>query len=699
MVQERQLKAIVISDVVDSSIQIFADELIAIQRIKEDLNLIREELQRNGGSLVKSLGDGLLATFDVPTQALEFVQNVVRRLSERGRQSLSHRFGLHTGEIYVDGDDIIGQGVHLASRLQTVSPANGVAFLRSTYELIDPRLRRLAVSMGEIGLKGLPEPVHAYYLGQEELLLFAGVHDNATPQLETLLLDTPFDMVRPLGRSAQKLTLLLQERQRDRLAVMKLIPATSSLVEALQVEAACLDRLRHPRIPRVLDGFARAGHYCFVQEYIPGPSLHGSLDLLRRKQRLAELLRQVLQVLQVVHAAGLVHGDIHPANLIPAPEGGQLFLVDFSLLKARIGDRRDPSSGGLVIGSELGRPFFSAPERVRFSRLTPASDLYALGVTALSLYTGQDPSSLYDECQGCWQMEGLDQEVAGWLAPLLQDLPARRLQQATDALRLLDQPPGAPAALPPPGKPAVARGASVQPGVRKPELRALLVTTYGPMVELLLESQPSLIPAAQLPALQERLVMAGLAEVDVAEAFQRAQPPPSDGDGCGSAGDDAPAPVAAPAVLPPVAADEADSDRQLASLRQAIGPIADLIWTDELQVAAGQDPDRYRTLLIQAAVPEEIAAALCLPPAVAAPAEPQPTPLERNVHAVETESVESEDPRRLLVELVGPIGISLWERVADQPAASRPSALIALVETYGLDKLLIEELRRRLEPR
>ena len=83
-VSDRQLKAIVFSDVVDSSVKIFADELIAIQRIKEDLTLIREELQRHGGSLVKSLGDGLLATFDGPTQALQFVQAAVQKLSARG---------------------------------------------------------------------------------------------------------------------------------------------------------------------------------------------------------------------------------------------------------------------------------------------------------------------------------------------------------------------------------------------------------------------------------------------------------------------------------------------------------------------------------------------------------------------------------------------------------------------------------------
>jgi class 3 adenylate cyclase len=72
--QERHLKVVLFSDVVGSSERIFADELIAIQHIKEDLALIKETLQRHGGCLVKSLGDGLLATFDAPTPALEFIQ-------------------------------------------------------------------------------------------------------------------------------------------------------------------------------------------------------------------------------------------------------------------------------------------------------------------------------------------------------------------------------------------------------------------------------------------------------------------------------------------------------------------------------------------------------------------------------------------------------------------------------------------------
>ena len=675
--RERQLKAIVFSDVVDSSVKIFADELIAIQRIKEDLTLIREELHRHGGSLVKSLGDGLLATFDGPTQALEFIQAAVQKLASRGRQSLAHRFGLHTGEIYADGDDILGQGVHLASRLQTVSPANGVAFVRSTYDLIDPRFRRLALAMGEVELKGLPEPMQVFSLGAEQLLHFGQANAAGGVQLDTLLADTPFELVRPLGRSTAQQTLLLRERQRERQAVMKLIPAGPALVEALQVEAACLDRLRHPRIPRVLDGFARSGLFCFIQEYIPGPSLQGSLDLLRRKQRLAELLRQVLQVLEVVHAAGLVHGDLHPANLIPAQEGGSLFLVDFSLLKARIDARRAQSDGFVTGVSEIGRPFFSAPERARFGRLTPAADLYALGVSALALYTGQDPAVLYDEARGYWSLEGVDPEVAGWLAPLLEDLPARRVQQAADALCLLDQPRAAVAA---PG--AVAAAAPAGGVVSKALLHSRLVSTYGPMVELLLDGQPSQIPAQQLAGLQERLVAAGLALLDVQEAIRQAQLDPAPAAGVAPVQ----APPSAPAAPAPVVAAPL-----LEALRLAIGPIADLLWTAEMAAAAGE-PLRLQGLLQQAGVPEAAARSVAELAGVAEPAAsvaPQPVAAQPSAAAV--------DGEQLLLRLIGPIGSGVWADVAHVPEPERLAALEVRLRGYGLDEASLAELRRQLE--
>ena len=711
--QARHLRAIVFSDVVDSSLKIFADELIAIQRIKEDLSLIRDAVQSHGGLLVKSLGDGLLVTFDGPTQALQFIQSAVEALSARGRQSLAHRFGLHTGEIYADGDDILGQGVHLASRLQTVSPANGVAFTRSTYELIDPRFRQLAWGMPDVELKGLPERMDLYCLGPEELLRFGRAPLETGLNVDALLEGTPYSVVRLLSRSKERNTLLLKESQRDRHAVLKLIPADAALEEALRVESACLDRLRHPRIPRVLDVYAQRGIFCFIQEHIAGPSLHGSLDLLRRKQRLAELLRQVLQVLEVVHAAGLVHGDIHPANLILPDSDGAPFLVDFSLLRARTEARRQQPEGGEPSLSEFGRPYFTAPERARFGRITPAADLYALGVSALLLYCGGEPSTLYDETLACWKLEGLDLEVQRWLAPLLEDQPARRLKHAADALQLLDQPSPELVSYAAPHSPLPIR--SRVDGLRQPvskvALHDHLVVIYGPMVGLLLESTSSTIEPHQLPSLQERLVGAGLALADVEEAMCKAQlktpDVPVGGDLEIMASLEPLVDLSQPLTAPPETGLQA---ALLALLRDRVGPIADFILTTELGAAAQHDPAFFRTELQNSSVPVEVIDELLAKAATvaaqwsaserevssaSAPKAAPPAVLRAEEESAAPTAIEDDQLRAHLTELIGPIGLTLFEQVRDLSKADQPRAVLEALRRYGVDEALLDELALR----
>ena len=707
--QARQLRAIVFSDVVDSSLKIFADELIAIQRIKEDLHLIRDQVQIYGGQLVKSLGDGLLVTFDAPTQALRFIQAAVQALRQRGRQSLTHRFGLHTGEIYADGDDIIGQGVHLASRLQTVSPPNGVAFTRSTYDLIDPRFRQLAHGMGAVELKGLPERMDLYSLGPEDLLRFGGAPEEGGINVEALLKDTPYSVVRTLSRASTRNTLLLQERQRDRQVVLKLIPADAELEHALRVEAARLDRLRHPRIPRVVDVYAQSGIFCFIQEHIAGPSMQGSLDLLRRKQQLATLLRQVLQVLEVVHAAGLVHGDIHPANLISPDSDRAPFLVDFSLLKARTEVERPSLETSSQSLSERGRPYFTAPERVRFGRITPSTDLYALGVSALLLHTGQDPSQLYDETLARWTLDSLDPEVQHWLAPLLEDQPARRVQRASDALQLLDQPaafstagpagssasaaspldaqvPPSPASLPPLGVDPV-------PLISKAAFHDQLVETYGPMVALLLEAVPTLVPPESLLALRQKLVQAGLAVADVDAAIRVAADAVPTAPAAGEPGPEitaaiAPSTAAEPSELPPVDV--------LAVLRNRLGPIADMLWTPDLASLRS----RLQAASVPPAVVEELLDALAALPKASPPAvhpTPDPSlPLPPEDGADSSAPANEDQLQAHLTDLIGPIGLTVLAQVQDRRPEERPAALLEALQGYGVDRAVLDTLAERI---
>ena len=170
MSENRTIKVILFSDVVDSSGRMFSDEARTIQLIERDLASFGAGISNWGGELIKNTGDGILATFSTSSQALDFIKEFLVNLSKESSPALQHRFGLHIGEVYHKNDDIIGQGVHLATRLQTISPVNGVAFTQGTHANIDPRFRSLVTPLGNIRLKGVPEEIVCFGITEEAFL-------------------------------------------------------------------------------------------------------------------------------------------------------------------------------------------------------------------------------------------------------------------------------------------------------------------------------------------------------------------------------------------------------------------------------------------------------------------------------------------------------------------------------------------------
>lgn len=170
MSEARSIRVILFSDVVDSSGLMFSDETTTIQLIERDLAAFSDGINRWGGELIKNTGDGILAIFSTSSQALDFIKEFLQLQQTQDGQTLQHRFGLHIGEIYHKNSDVIGQGVHLAARLQTISPVNGVAFTQGTHANIDPRFRSLASQLGTIRLKGIPEEIICFGIGEAQFL-------------------------------------------------------------------------------------------------------------------------------------------------------------------------------------------------------------------------------------------------------------------------------------------------------------------------------------------------------------------------------------------------------------------------------------------------------------------------------------------------------------------------------------------------
>ncbi|MBN8466400.1 serine/threonine protein kinase [Corallococcus exiguus] len=231
--------------------------------------------------------------------------------------------------------------------------------------------------------------------------------------------------------------------------------------QRLLVEARSVNAIRHPGILDIFNfGSLPDGRPYVVMELLQGQSLAA---VLRARGRLdvgtaVWMLDQILSPLGAAHRAGVVHRDLKPANVFMAerPDAAPMLkLVDFGIAKVL------QSHEGLTNadGSVLGTPDFMAPEQVRGGTVGPATDLYALGVMAFQMFTGERPFQ-GDNVQVMFahveqapplpssKVKGLPPELDALLLQLLEKDPAKRpasaeeVRQRLKALSL-ERPPGA----------------------------------------------------------------------------------------------------------------------------------------------------------------------------------------------------------------------------------------------------------------
>jgi len=118
-----------------------------------EANLISEtQVRRFGGTPIHTTGDGQLAIFDLPVQAIDAGRQILAEVASLG---IEMRAGIHTGEITVTDDDVAGIGVHIASRILDHAPDGGIA-VSSTVRDLTVGSRHTFTEVGSFTLKGVP---------------------------------------------------------------------------------------------------------------------------------------------------------------------------------------------------------------------------------------------------------------------------------------------------------------------------------------------------------------------------------------------------------------------------------------------------------------------------------------------------------------------------------------------------------------
>ena len=195
---------------------------------------------------------------------------------------------------------------------------------------------------------------------------------------------------RPLGRGGMARVDLARDVELDRLVAVKVLSETlagdAELRERFVREGRLAARLAHPNVVVVLDAGEDDGLPFIVMEYVDGETL---ADLVRREgalpsERAVGLAVQALAGLEHAHAAGLVHRDVKPGNLL-LRQDGQLKIGDFGIARAV------ELSGLTEAGTILGTAAYLAPEQARGEEVGPAADVYALAAVLYELLTGRPP--------------------------------------------------------------------------------------------------------------------------------------------------------------------------------------------------------------------------------------------------------------------------------------------------------------------
>lgn len=164
---QRRLAAILAADIAGYSRLMGRDEAGTARQLRDHLAAVHAVIERHNGRIVKTMGDGLLIEFPSAVAAVEGAITLQRRMERRNAKQptdrrMLFRIGVNLGDVLVHGDDILGDGVNVAARLEALAPSGGICLSHAVYEQVKGKIDAQFRDLGSYRLKNIAEPVRAY---------------------------------------------------------------------------------------------------------------------------------------------------------------------------------------------------------------------------------------------------------------------------------------------------------------------------------------------------------------------------------------------------------------------------------------------------------------------------------------------------------------------------------------------------------
>src|SRR5277367_2164487 len=187
MAETRRLAAIMAIDVVGYSRLMGEDEAGTARAVREHREAARLIVAGLRGRIVKTMGDGLLLEFPSVVAAVECAVAIQKLMVDRNAdvpeaKRIVYRIGVNLGDVLIEGDDILGEGVNIAARLEAICEPGGVLISGAAHDHVRGRIDVEFADLGEKSLKNIARPVRAYAVRTNRASIVARAPSPTAPE-------------------------------------------------------------------------------------------------------------------------------------------------------------------------------------------------------------------------------------------------------------------------------------------------------------------------------------------------------------------------------------------------------------------------------------------------------------------------------------------------------------------------------------